>query len=135
VLRLLKSSTQSLVLVVNKAFGDKTHGESQSDEIGTNEQKFIMAVVSAMNAIRGKVKEFFSDIGTNFIGGAKELGIPAICVEDRTLKTFLNDQGTVWKFNTPYSSHMGGSWERLETKTVQLELERISIVWYRHHEC
>jgi hypothetical protein len=46
-------------------------------------------------AIRGKVKEFFSDRGTNFIGGAKELGIPAICVEDRTLKTFLNDQGTV----------------------------------------
>jgi hypothetical protein len=24
-------------------------------------------------AIRGKVKEFFSDRGTNFIGGAKEL--------------------------------------------------------------
>jgi hypothetical protein len=43
-------------------------------------------------AIRGKVKEFFSDRGTNFIGGAKELGIPAICVEDRTLKTFLNDR-------------------------------------------
>jgi hypothetical protein len=45
-------------------------------------------------------------VGLNYflvslIGGAKELGIPAICVEDRTLKTFLNDQGTVWKFNTP----------------------------------
>ena len=70
-------------------------------------------VLRRFMAIRGKVKEFFSDRGTNFIGGAKELGIPAICVEDRTLKTFLNDQGTVWKFNTPYSSNMGGSWERL----------------------
>jgi hypothetical protein len=49
VLRLLKSSTQSLVLVVNKAFGDKTYGESQSDEIGTNGLEFIMAVVSSMN--------------------------------------------------------------------------------------
>jgi hypothetical protein len=52
VLRLLKSSTQSLVLVVNKAFGDKTHGESQSDEIGTNGREFIMAVVSTMNVHR-----------------------------------------------------------------------------------
>ena len=67
---------------------------------------FINALRRFM-AIRGKVKEFFSDKGTHFIGGAKQLGIPAICVEDRTLKTFLNDQGTVWKFNTPYSSHMG----------------------------
>jgi hypothetical protein len=89
----------------------KTHGESQSDEIGTNGREFIMAVVSAMNvhrtsceslvclasykiesiirleemstssfinelrrfmAIRGKVKEFFSDRGTHFIGGAKQ---------------------------------------------------------------
>lgn len=64
-------------------------------------------------SIRGKVKEFFSDRGSNFIGCVKELGIPSICVEDKPLKTFLNDQETVWKFNTPYSSHMGGSWERL----------------------
>ena len=80
------------------------------EEMSTS--SFINALRRFM-AIRGKVKEFFSDRGTNFIGVAKELGIPAICVEDRTLKTFLKEQGTVWKFNTPYSSNMGGSWERL----------------------
>ena len=64
-------------------------------------------------SIRGKVKEIFSDRGSNFVGGAKELGIPTICVEDKEVQTFLNNQGTVWRLNTPYSSHMGGSWERL----------------------
>jgi glutaredoxin-related protein len=52
---------------------------------------FINALRRFM-AIRGKVKEFFSDRGTHYIGGAKQLGIPAICPEDRTLKTFLNVQ-------------------------------------------
>ena len=80
------------------------------EEMSTS--SFINALRRFMS-IRGKVKEFYSDRGTNFIGAAKELGIPGICVEDNTLKSFLCDKGSVWKFNTPYSSHMGGSWERL----------------------
>jgi hypothetical protein len=36
---------------------------------------FINALRRFMD-IRGKVKEFFSDRGTHFIGGAKQLGIP-----------------------------------------------------------
>ena len=36
----------------------------------------------------------------------------AVFVEDPPLQ-FLVKQGTTWKFNTPYSSHMGGAWERL----------------------
>jgi hypothetical protein len=47
------------------------------------------------------------------IHDANETNIAQLELEDRTLKTFLNDQGTVWKFNIPYSSNMGGSWERL----------------------
>ena len=64
-------------------------------------------------AIRGQVKEFYSDRGTNFVGGVRQLGIPAIFVEDPPIQSFLIQQGTTWKFNTPYSSHMGGAWERL----------------------
>jgi hypothetical protein len=69
-----------------------------------------MSTSFCINALRRIMA--IRDKGTHFIGGTKQLVIPAICVEDRTLKTFLNDQGTVWKFNTPYSSHMGSSWER-----------------------
>lgn len=38
-------------------------------------------------SIRGKVKEFYSDRGTNFIGGTRELGINAVFVEDKILLT------------------------------------------------
>lgn len=29
------------------------------------------------------------------------------------LKKHLRENGTVWIFNSPHSSHMGGSWERM----------------------
>lgn len=64
-------------------------------------------------SIRGPVKELFSDRGTHFIGAANELGMKALLVEDSQLQSFLNSQCVIWNFNTPYSSHMGGSWERL----------------------
>ncbi|XP_052817602.1 uncharacterized protein LOC128243724 isoform X1 [Mya arenaria] len=65
------------------------------------------------SAIRGKVKEFRSDRGTNFVGSTDELKIDAICVENDPVHQHLYNSGTVWRFNTPHSSHMGGSWERL----------------------
>lgn len=64
-------------------------------------------------AIRGRVKEFYSDRGTNFVGAVHELDIPCVNVENPTVMEVLSDNGTIWKFNTPHSSHMGGAWERL----------------------
>lgn len=63
-------------------------------------------------AVRGHVREFRSDRGTNFVGCTKDLQIDAINVEDSEMKKFLFDKGTVWLFNPPHSSHMGGVWER-----------------------
>jgi hypothetical protein len=37
-------------------------------------------------SIRGYVKEFFSDRGTNFVGGIKDLGIQSIYDKDSSLK-------------------------------------------------
>ncbi|XP_061187504.1 uncharacterized protein LOC133195627 [Saccostrea echinata] len=64
-------------------------------------------------AIRGQVKELRSDRGRNFVGCTKDLQIEAINVEDAEMKKFLFDKGTVWRFNPPHSSHMGGVWERM----------------------
>ena len=65
-------------------------------------------------AIRGKVKQFRSDRGTNFVGAVDILSsIHAINVEDEKLDSFLKNQDAVWVFNPPHSSHMGGSWERM----------------------
>lgn len=64
-------------------------------------------------SIRGPVKQIRSDRGTNFIGAVDDLKINAVNVEDGSVKDYLYDSGIEWLFNSPHSSHMGGSWERL----------------------
>lgn len=64
-------------------------------------------------SIRGNVKQFRSDRGTNFIGAAEILKIDAIHVEGGPVKDFFHRTGSVWLFNPPHSSHMGGVWERM----------------------
>ena len=61
-------------------------------------------------AVRGPVRLFRSDRGTNFIGACKELQIKS---DDHELTTYLEDQSSTWTFNPPHSSHMGGVWERM----------------------
>jgi len=64
-------------------------------------------------AIRGPVKEYRSDRGTNFVGSTDDLGIDAINVEDKDLAKYLTSNNTIWMFNPPHASHMGGAWERM----------------------
>ncbi|VDI78171.1 Hypothetical predicted protein [Mytilus galloprovincialis] len=73
---------------------------------------FINAV-RRFAAIRGQVKIFRSDRGTNFIGAIEDLKIDSINVEDGPFKNFLYNSGTTWIFNPPHSSHMGGAWKRM----------------------
>ncbi|XP_057699895.1 uncharacterized protein LOC130920590 [Corythoichthys intestinalis] len=61
-------------------------------------------------AVRGPAKVLRSDRGTNFIGACKEL---KISTDDSEIQDYLSKEGCTWTFNTPYSSHMGGSWERM----------------------
>ena len=63
-------------------------------------------------ALRGPVKLFRSDRGTNFIGAVDDLRVNAINVEDNTFRTYLKDNRATWLFNAPHASHMGGVWER-----------------------
>jgi hypothetical protein len=64
-------------------------------------------------SLRGPVKTFRSDRGTNFISAANELGLQTVNVEDGPINKHLNETRAVWIFNSPHSSHMGGSWERM----------------------
>ncbi|XP_014676742.1 PREDICTED: uncharacterized protein LOC106816632 [Priapulus caudatus] len=64
-------------------------------------------------AIRGNVKEFRSDRGTNFVGATRSLRIDTVNVEDSPVKKYLYESGVTWIFNAPHSSHMGGVWERM----------------------
>lgn len=64
-------------------------------------------------AIRGPVKLFRSDRGTNFIGSTDDLHVDAVNCEDDKMKDFLYNNGSTWIFNPPHASHMGGVWERM----------------------
>lgn len=64
-------------------------------------------------SIRGKVKVYRSDCGTNFVGAIHNIQAEAINVEDTTMQNYLQRSGSMWLFNSPHSSHMGGSWERM----------------------
>lgn len=64
-------------------------------------------------AIRGPAKQLRSDCGTNFIAASKELGLTKQQQQGPSIQRYLSDQGCSWEFNPPYSSHMGGSWERM----------------------
>lgn len=62
--------------------------------------------------LRGSVKEIRSDRGTNFVGSVDHLDVNSINVEEGPVHNFLEDKQTVWIFNPPHSSHIGGIWER-----------------------
>ncbi|XP_052233134.1 uncharacterized protein LOC127845993 [Dreissena polymorpha] len=59
-------------------------------------------------SVRGPVKEFRSDRGTNFVDALKDIKADAICVEDPPVKAFLKDKEVAWILNTPHASHKGG---------------------------
>lgn len=59
-------------------------------------------------AVRGSCKNFYSDRGTNFVGSDnqdKEISMLDV-------QRDLENSECQWHFNTPHSSHHGGSWER-----------------------
>lgn len=63
-------------------------------------------------SIRGEVKLYRSDRGSNVAGATEDLGIQAINVEDQQMKDYLLETGSTWIFNSP-CSFMGGAWERM----------------------
>ncbi|XP_060078384.1 uncharacterized protein LOC132557875 [Ylistrum balloti] len=58
-------------------------------------------------AVRGEVSEFRSDCGSNFVGAVNELGIHSINVGDPQVKTYLDTNNMIWRFNLPHASHFG----------------------------
>ena len=70
---------------------------------------------------RGKVRQLYSDQGTNFIGANNEF---QSTLNEDTVKSFLlkNDCDLIsFNFNVPSASHMGGVWER-QIRTVRSTL-------------
>ncbi|XP_021370403.1 uncharacterized protein LOC110461304 [Mizuhopecten yessoensis] len=89
---------------------------SRAVHIELVEEMSSSAFINALRrfvSLRGKVTEFHSDRGTNFVGSTDALKINAVNVENPAMRKFLVDSGSTWVFNPPHASHMGGVWERV----------------------
>ncbi|XP_068707410.1 uncharacterized protein [Montipora foliosa] len=63
-------------------------------------------------ARRGQVKEIYSDNGTNFTSGERELRDAISEWNQEKIHNSLLQKNIKWTFSTPYGSHFGGIWER-----------------------
>ncbi|XP_033096702.1 uncharacterized protein LOC117100976 [Anneissia japonica] len=64
-------------------------------------------------ARRGQPLKMFSDNGTNFVAGERELREALDNMNNSVVEDALHTRGCEWHFNPPAASHFGGVWERL----------------------
>lgn len=69
-------------------------------------------------AIRGAVRQFRCDQGSNFVGAKNELRECLKELDSERLEAFLAKRQCEFVFNSPSSSHAGGVWER-QIKTIR----------------
>ena len=72
---------------------------------------FINALRRFIN-LRGCPTTVYSDNGTNFQAGERELRELLSEWNQESIHKFLHQKNITWKFNPPAASHMGGAWER-----------------------
>ena len=80
------------------------------------EELSISSFINALRrfvSIRGPVRQFRFDRGTNFVGALSELQMVHQFVEKPPVQKFLHDGESTWLFNPPHASHFGGVWERM----------------------
>ena len=72
---------------------------------------FLNALRRFIN-LRGCPTTVYSDNGTNFQAGERELRELLSAWNQESIHKFLHQKNITWKFNPPAASHMGGAWER-----------------------
>ena len=77
-----------------------------------NTDSFISAFRRFQNR-RGDTANVYSDQGTNFIGGERELREALEELDHNEIATQLAKHGADWHFNPPMASHRGGATERM----------------------
>ena len=85
---------------------------------------FINALRRFMSR-RGPVFHFYSDNGTNIVGGERILRESLKECNQQQIEHYLLQREVQWTFNPPNASHMGGSWERM-IKTIRRILISLS---------
>ena len=73
---------------------------------------FIMAL-RRMMVRRGKLRNIYSDNGTNFVRAERELKECLDGMDQAKISDTLSQDRIQWFFNPPSAPHFGGVWERL----------------------
>ncbi|XP_041461181.1 uncharacterized protein LOC121412436 [Lytechinus variegatus] len=84
---------------------------------------FINALRRFINR-RGCPDKIYSDNGTNFKSGHRELKESITALNSKKVGRYLAQTGIQWEFNPPGASHMGGVWERI-IRSVRKILESL----------
>ena len=79
----------------------------------TLDQDSFICALQRFSSRRGKPEVMYSDNGTNFRGGYRELTESIASWNEDKLNKTLAQQQIQWHFNPPSASHMGGIWERM----------------------
>ena len=79
---------------------------------GMDTNAFLMALRRFI-ARRGKPRVIYSDRGTNFVGGERELRASIDSWNQTQITEQLSQKHIEWHWNPPAAPHMGGAWERL----------------------
>ena len=77
-----------------------------------NTDGFLNALRRFLN-LRGNPTTIYSDNGTNFRAGEREIRESLGQLNQRQIHEFLCRRNIIWKFNPSGASHMGGVWERV----------------------
>jgi hypothetical protein len=89
--------------------------------VGSLETDTFILALRRFISVRGAAKELWSDNGTNFTGGERELGLLMREWDQRAIIKAAHEKGVEWHFQPfkkwhfqpPTESHMSGVWERL----------------------
>ena len=91
------------------------------EDVGSLETDAFIQALRRFICTRGAVKEIWSDNGTNFTGGEREIKLAIQDLDHRIIQRSLNEKDVEWQcqplvkwhFQPPTASHMSGVWERL----------------------
>ena len=89
--------------------------------VGSLETDAFIQALRRFICIRGAAKEIWSDNGTNFTGGERELTVAIQDLDQGIIQRSLHEKDVEWHcqplkkwhFQPPTASHMSGVWERL----------------------
>ena len=81
--------------------------------VGSLDTASCLVAINRFFARRGKPATNISDIGTNFVGSAREVKEYVNYWNKDQITSDLAQKNIVWKFNPPGAPHFGGVWEWL----------------------